>query len=89
MHLLERDPYLEQLHRYAGYAREGTGQLVFVGGEMGIGKTSLIEQFRTELESSTHIELVSCDALMVKGPLGPLMDIAQILGPEVSRLLAS
>jgi DNA-binding CsgD family transcriptional regulator/tetratricopeptide (TPR) repeat protein len=87
MIVLEREPYLLQLHQFAQQASEGTGRLVFVGGEMGIGKTTLIEQFRRELDASNRMTVVSCDGLRVHGPLGPLMDVAHTLGPDVVQLL--
>ena len=40
--MLERDPFLAQLRELAREAAEGHGRLVFVGGEMGIGKTTLV-----------------------------------------------
>lgn len=45
MELLERDPYLKLLSAGLAEARGGTGSLVLVSGEAGIGKTTLVEQF--------------------------------------------
>jgi class 3 adenylate cyclase/tetratricopeptide (TPR) repeat protein len=36
-------------------AREGGGQLVLVRGEPGIGKSRLVEEFRTHIEGSAHL----------------------------------
>ncbi len=93
MNVLERGPYIERLHDYASEAAKGHGLLVFVGGEMGIGKTTLVEQFQRELDDTCRMDdmcrmmIVSCDGLRVHGPLGPLMDIAHSLDAEVEHLL--
>ncbi|HZB60186.1 MAG TPA: AAA family ATPase [Actinomycetota bacterium] len=42
MELLERQAFLESLEGFLASARGGRGCLVLVGGEAGIGKTSLI-----------------------------------------------
>jgi predicted ATPase len=44
MDLLEREPFLGSLEGFLAGAREGRGCLV-LGGEAGIGKTSLIRAF--------------------------------------------
>ena len=87
MPILERESQLQQLHAFARQAAAGHGVLVFVGGEMGIDKTTLVEQFRSELDTATQVTIGSCDGLRVHGPLGPLMDVAHTLGPEVVQLL--
>jgi hypothetical protein len=88
MTLLERDAYLEALHEALRRVAGGSGELVFLGGEAGIGKSSLIEQFLHEARSRARTAVVSCDGVGMPGPLGPLLDIAEALGPEVEALLA-
>ena len=46
MHLLERETHLASLTQYADDAREGSGRLVLMAGEAGVGKSSLLEQLR-------------------------------------------
>ena len=46
-----RDAELAQLHQWWEKARTGERQVVFVTGEPGIGKTTLIEAFRQRLET--------------------------------------
>ena len=46
-----RDIELAQLHQWFDLAHSGTRQIVFVTGEPGIGKTTLIDAFRQRLES--------------------------------------
>ncbi len=87
MPMLERESHLQQLLAYARQAAEGNGQLVFVGGEMGIGKTTLVEALRIAVESRARMTIVSCDGLRAHGPLGPMVDLARTLGPEVEALL--
>ncbi|MEW6298098.1 MAG: winged helix-turn-helix domain-containing protein, partial [Thermodesulfobacteriota bacterium] len=49
--LVGRDAELAALHRWLDKARRGERQVVFVTGEPGIGKTTLIEAFLQSLES--------------------------------------
>ena len=88
MDLLERTTYLEQLHEIRREADAGHGRLVFVGGEAGIGKTSLVERFVREVRPDARTAVFSCDGLATPGPLGPLFDVGQALGPDVEQLLA-
>lgn len=43
--LLERDPLLSALDSYLDEALGGRGRLVFLGGEAGAGKTTLVAAF--------------------------------------------
>ena len=89
MQLLERDIYLQQLHDALHRVADGGGEMVFLAGEGGIGKTSLItREFIHELPANVGSAVVSCDGLGVPGPFGALFDIADALGPEVGALLA-
>lgn len=45
MELLERDRYLEELTGWLGASAEHGGCAVLVGGEAGIGKTVLLQEF--------------------------------------------
>ena len=44
--LLERDRELERLGTWLREARAGRGRLALVGGETGVGKSSLVDHFR-------------------------------------------
>jgi len=45
MELLEREQFLAELETIRGDVASGSGRLVLVSGEAGIGKTSLVERF--------------------------------------------
>ena len=75
MELLERAAFLRTLAEYAAEARAGTGRLVLVSGESGIGKTVLLEAFQAGLPGARWL-WGACDGLLTPRPLGPLFDIA-------------
>jgi DNA-binding NarL/FixJ family response regulator len=54
MDLLEREPFLAILHSALGRAGEGEGRCVFVTGEAGIGKTSLVRAFCESIHCPTR-----------------------------------
>lgn len=87
MRLLERDEPLAVLHRLRAEAAQGAGRLVFVEGEAGVGKTSLLRAFRESVPPGTEALLGSCDPLSTPRPLGPLLDVAAELDPALDRLV--
>jgi DNA-binding CsgD family transcriptional regulator/tetratricopeptide (TPR) repeat protein len=87
MRLLERDEPLAELHRLRAEAAGGAGRLVFVEGEAGVGKTSLLRAFRESAPPPTRMLLGSCDPLSTPRPLGPLLDVAEDLDAEFARLV--
>jgi DNA-binding CsgD family transcriptional regulator len=74
--LLERDELLASLEGVYRAAREGHGSLVFIGGEAGVGKTSLARRFCANLPA-TSVLWGACDPLATPRPLGPLLDVAR------------
>lgn len=82
MELLERSRYLDDLAGHYRGVEEGNGHTIFLMGEAGIGKTSLVNHFLKEVESSAVIYSGSCDSLFTPRPLGPLFDIAGQLGGD-------
>jgi ATP/maltotriose-dependent transcriptional regulator MalT len=86
--LLERDEELVRLRTAWHDAVAGSGSIVLLSGESGIGKTSLAHAFAAELEGAQVLWGV-CDPLGVPRPLGPLNDVAADLGAALPRLLAS
>src|SRR5688572_18332447 len=86
MELLERDELLGTLRELRQRAAAGDGTLLFVEGEAGIGKTSLLQTFcRQEREAPVHWG--GCDALHTPRPLGLLYEIATGLTAELQRAL--
>lgn len=87
--LVERGPQLEALHALLERARHGRGAAAFVGGEAGIGKTALVERFCRELPAYVRVLRGACDPIGAPRPLGPLLDMAGMLGTEFAAALAS
>jgi DNA-binding CsgD family transcriptional regulator/tetratricopeptide (TPR) repeat protein len=85
MELLERSSFLDALAGYAAEARAGSGRLVLVSGESGIGKTALVEAFQAQLGGARWL-WGGCDGLLTPRPLGPLFDIAAQAGGELAEL---
>lgn len=86
--LIEREDPLKMLLHLAETASLGRGSIALVGGEAGIGKTSLLEAVRNELTNSHQVIWGGCDALFTPRPLGPLHDMVGALGPAVRALLS-
>ena len=78
--LLEREAELARLHSVLNEARQGRGRIVFIGGEAGIGKTSLVSAFAAATAGDPRMVIGRCDALVTPRTLGPLLDLAINLG---------
>ncbi len=79
MVLLERQAELEALQRSWQEARAGTGKLVLVMGEAGIGKSALVETFVAALVPGPKVAWGYCDALRTPRTLGPVHELAMAL----------
>jgi DNA-binding CsgD family transcriptional regulator len=86
MQLLEREELLGTLQKLRQRASAGDGALLFVEGEAGIGKTSLLQTFCRQ-QKETPVHWGGCDALDVPRPLGLLFAIAAGLTAELQRAL--
>ena len=91
--LIERSAALAELDGWLGDARAGQGRLVLVGGEAGVGKTSLVNEFAGGQRGATRsgaprVLWSACDALSTPQPLGPMYDLAPVLGGRVQALLS-
>ncbi|MGH2424809.1 MAG: ATP-binding protein, partial [bacterium] len=87
--LLERDQPLAQFDSALGLVATGTGRTVLVGGEAGIGKTSLVERFTEQHLHDARILWGGCEALFTPRPLGPLYDVAAHVPSDLLTLLES
>src|SRR5690349_2202666 len=83
MELLEREQPLAQLTEHLNQAASGHGRLVLVGGEAGVGKTALVDLFASGAGPS--VLRMSCDALSTPAPLGPVRDLAPLLGLAIDE----
>jgi DNA-binding CsgD family transcriptional regulator len=79
MALLERDSELAALQEHLAAARGGSGRLVWVQGEAGIGKTTLVDRFCAGVRGARVVHGV-CDPMVTPRALGPVLDIAGRLG---------
>jgi ATP/maltotriose-dependent transcriptional regulator MalT len=87
MNLFERDSLLMPLEALLHEAADGAGRVVLLGGEAGIGKTSLAAALR-DRGGSAALWWGACDALQTPHPLAPLHDIARVNAMHFRPLLA-
>jgi predicted ATPase len=86
MTLLEREALLAQLRAQWVESCAGTGRLVFIEGEAGIGKTSLLRAFASSLHGEATVLWGACDAMHTPQPLGALEDMVRPLPPSGGAL---
>src|SRR6478672_2048459 len=86
--ILERDAELSVLTRAVREAADRHGSVVLVMGEAGIGKSSLIEELRSQLSAEGRMLVGYCDDLATPRTLGPFRDLAGSVGTEFSRAMA-
>jgi DNA-binding CsgD family transcriptional regulator/tetratricopeptide (TPR) repeat protein len=86
--LLEREEFLDALERAHEDARAGSGRVVLLSGEAGVGKTALVQRFCDERSPRVRILSGSCEALFTPHPLGPLLDVADSTGGELASLVS-
>lgn len=83
MELIERDEFISLLETKYRHIADGEGHTIFLNGEAGIGKTTLLKEFRKQIENERNVFIGTCDALFTPRPLAPLYDIAwQMMGTE-------
>jgi DNA-binding CsgD family transcriptional regulator len=85
--LVERSTELAALRAQWDRAQERGGGMVVVSGESGGGKSALVETFTASLGGDVPILWGACDPLSTPRPLGPVHDMARLLGEEVTALL--
>ena len=87
--LLEREQALGRLEQALADVRAGEGRLVFVSGDAGVGKTTLVRAFCAERLEAARVLAGTCDGLRTPRPLGPLADIAAAAGGLLAEALAA
>lgn len=89
MQLLERSDQLATLDALLAEAAGGTGRLIFIGGDAGVGKTALVSWFAERTRRGARVLIGGCDSLATPRPLGPVLDMrievepGQLAGPEL------
>ncbi|GAA6141909.1 AAA family ATPase [Hydrogenophaga sp. 5NK40-0174] len=79
MLLLERELELDALRNALGQVRTHGGQIAFVHGEAGIGKSSLMDAFTQSVSHSASVVTGYCDPLSTPRALGPVRDMSRML----------
>jgi DNA-binding CsgD family transcriptional regulator/tetratricopeptide (TPR) repeat protein len=74
--ILERGDLLDRLSGHLGDAAQGSGSLIFLTGEAGAGKSTVVREFARTRPTGTLILTGYCDPLSTPRPLGPLLYIA-------------
>ncbi len=85
MSLLERDDSLATLAGLLAEVRT-EGRLLLVGGEAGVGKSTLLRRFCETADA--RVLWGACEPLRTPRPLGPLLDVAEATGGELAELAA-
>jgi DNA-binding CsgD family transcriptional regulator/tetratricopeptide (TPR) repeat protein len=81
--LIEREDVLAALTALAETAAAGDGRLVFVGGEAGVGKTSLGAALAVAASDRMAVRRGGCDNVTTAAALGPLFDAV----PELAEVI--
>jgi len=87
--LVERGDLVGTLTGLHDEAVGGSGRLVLVHGEAGVGKSALVREWSGTAHGRGRVLWGACDPLSSPRPLGPLVDVAPHLDPQVGELLRS
>jgi len=88
--LIERGGFLASLEGLLGEALDGRGRLVFLGGEAGVGKTTLASVLadataRADGAAGPAVRRGSCDNVTTAEALGPILDALPELAATVEE----
>ena len=81
--LVERDPFIAPLLEWVPNAKTRTGRLVLLGGEAGVGKTSLVGLLATRVGPDVTVRRGFGDNVATPSPLGPVLDAL----PELTAVI--
>ena len=87
--LVGRGAEMDQLATRLSHAARRQGGALFLVGEAGIGKTSLVHHLTDQATRTARVLVGACDPLATPRPLGPLFDIAPNLPGPLEGLLES
>ncbi|HEY1282855.1 MAG TPA: AAA family ATPase, partial [Steroidobacteraceae bacterium] len=76
MELLERDKPLQALEQRLKDAQAGSGKVLLLAGEAGVGKSALVEAFAVRHRAVVRTLWGTCDALTPPRALGPVQELA-------------
>lgn len=72
--LVERGQFLDALSGLLGELATGDGRLVFLGGEAGVGKTTLAAALLASAPPDVVVRRGACDSLTTAAALGPVIE---------------
>lgn len=87
--LIERGAVCAQLLNVVRRAASGEGTCVLLGGEAGVGKTSVLVWLEAMIGAGARVLWGACEPLHTPRPMGPLHDMAHELGEPLAQLLRS
>ena len=81
--LLERSELVDALGQALAEAAAGRGRMVLLGGEAGVGKTALLRELSAQ-DPRARVLWGACERLFTPRALGPLLDIAETAGVQLT-----
>jgi DNA-binding CsgD family transcriptional regulator/tetratricopeptide (TPR) repeat protein len=86
MRLVEREHQLDLLRASLDQASAGSGQIVLIRGDAGIGKTAVLRAFVDGARARARVAIGFCDGASTPRPFSPLYDMSAALGGEFADL---
>lgn len=80
---------MSRLHALLPAAGRGSGHLVLVAGEAGIGKTALLHEFTQQHAARGRVLWGTCDPIDPPRPFAPIADVAARVGGPLLAALAA